>query len=258
MPTSFDPDSGSAVTAARVEAEQWIELARRWRRETWDDVVPSELAVVGFFDPGSDLDRRARQWGHQFTGRELADLAAFSAGLAAAEADGWETGDHPLATRTYTARRMLLGDRLLHWAVPWLDAMGRCYPQRREAAFESRDVLLAFGDRLRPTPVLTGSEGLVPPGEDSFGPTGVDADLDRYLRSVWSGVVVLDATVRSLTAGQGRGDLLGDPGRERDLATLYDVAAARWRGFIPRHPGSARLWADLADRAERTAGALNH
>ena len=133
MPTSFDPDSGSAVAAARVEAEQWIELARRWRRETWDDVVPSEHAVVGFFDPGSDLDRRARQWSHQFTGYELADLAAFSAGLAAAEADGWETGDHPLATRAYTARRMLLSDRLLHWAVPWLDAMGRCYPPQREA-----------------------------------------------------------------------------------------------------------------------------
>ena len=257
MPTSFDPDSGSAATAARTEAEQWIDLARRWRREVWDDVVPSEHAVVGFFDPGSDLDRRARQWGHQFTGYQLADLAAFSAGLAAAEADGWETGDHPLATRAYTERRLLLGDRLLHWAVPWLDAMGRCYPAHREAAFESRDVLLGVGDRLRPAPVLTGAEGLAPPGEDSFGPTGIDADRDRYLRSVWSGLVVLDATVRSLTGEQDTADLVGDAGLERDLATLYNVAAARWRGIAGHHPGSARLWSDLAHRAERTAGVFN-
>ena len=258
MPTSFDPDSGSAATAARVEAEQWIDLARRWRREVWDDVVPSEHAVVGFFDPGSDLDRRARQWGHQFTGYQLADLAAFSAGLAAAEADGWESGDHPLATRAYTERRMLLGDRLLHWAVPWLDAMGRCYPPQREVAFESREVLLGFGDRLRPAPVLTGAEGLAPPGEDSFGPTGIDADLERYLRSVWSGLVVLDATVRSLTGDEDAADLVGDPGLERDLATLYNVAAARWRGIADHHPGSARLWTDLAHRAERTAGVFNY
>jgi hypothetical protein len=256
MPTSFDPDSGSAATAARNEAEQWIDLARRWRRGAWDDVVPSEHAVVGFFDPGPDLDRRARQWGHDLAGYQLADLAAFSAGLAAAEADGWERGDHPLATWAYTERRMLLGDRLLHWAVPWLDAMGRCYPQQREVAFDSREVLLGFGDRLRPAPVLTGSEGLAPPGEDSFGPIGVDADLGRFLRSVWSGLVVLDATVRSLTGEQDGGVLVGGSGLESDLATLYGVAAARWKGIAARHPGSARLWTDLAERAGRTAAGL--
>ncbi len=253
MPTSFDPDTGSAATAARDEAEQWIELARRWRRDDWDDVVPSEHAVVGFFDPGSDLDRRARQWGHQFTGYELAHLASFSAGLAAVEADGWQTGDQALATRAYADRRMLLGDRLLHWAVPWLDAMGRCYPAQREVAFASRDQLLGFGDRLRPAPLLTGSEGLAPPGEDSFGPTRLDADLGRYLRSVWSGLVVLDATVRSLT---GLPESAIEVGSRADLATLYAVAAARWEGLADRHPGSARLWMDLVHRAERTGAAL--
>ena len=253
MPTSFGPDSGSAAVAARVEAEQWIGLAGRWRSEAWDDVVPSERAVVGFFDPRPDLDRRARQWGYRFARYELADLAAFNAGLAAAEADGWESSDHPLATRAYTERRMLLGDRLLHWAVPWLDAMGRCYPPQRESAFESRDVLLGLGDRLRPAPVLTGSEGLAPPGEASFGPTGIDADLGRFLRSIWSGLVVLDVTVRSLI---GLPESTIEAASRADLSMLYAVAAARWRSFADGHPGSARLWADLAHRAERTVTVL--
>ena len=109
MPTSFDPDSGSAVAAARAEAELWIDVARAWRLDGWDDVVPSEHSVVGFFDPAADLDRWAAKWGHEFRSHELADIAAFCAGLAAAEADGWQRGDHPLATRAYTERRMLLG-----------------------------------------------------------------------------------------------------------------------------------------------------
>lgn len=257
MPTSFEPDPGSAVAAARAEAELWIDLARGWRLTNWDDVAPTEQAVVGFVDPGADLDRRASQWGHEFTGHELADIAAFCAGLAAAEADGWQRGDHPLATRAYTERRMLLGDRVLHWAVPWLDAIGRCYPELRGAAFSGRESLLDIADLSRPAPALTGSEGLAPPGEDSYGPIGIDADLGRYVRSVWSGLVLLDATVESVTGGEEQADLADAGPQRRDLATLFGVVPARWRSLAGRHDGSARLWDDLAVRAERTAAALS-
>jgi hypothetical protein len=111
-----------------------------------------------------------------------------------------------------------------------------------------------MGDRLRPAPVLTGAEGLTAPGEDGYGPTAVDVDLSRFLRTVWSGSVVLEATVASLTGVAGSSI---DEVARHDLATLYEVAAARWRGFAERHPGSARLWLDLGARAERTAAVVS-
>jgi hypothetical protein len=231
-----------AASASRTEAAIWAGLAG-WTIPWWNDVAPSEAAVVRYFDPGDDLDRRAGAWGHRFADHGLASLAAFGAGLAVLEADAWDADDPVVATRAYAARRHLLGDRILHWAVPWLDAAGRCYPQLREVAHGHRDELLELGDRHRPAPDLGAS--LVPPGEDRYGPQEVPGP--GGLRSIWSGVVLLDATVASL------GGTLDGPAARRDLASLYEVAAGRWRSLADARPGSAGLWRDLAARAAATA-----
>ncbi len=41
------------------------------------------------------------------------------------------------------------------------------------------------------------------------------------------------------------------------LRVMYEVAARRWDRIGQEHPGSARLWRDLADRASHTAGLLS-
>ncbi len=216
---------GSAVTsaaaAARAEAEVWAGLVGAGLPEA------TEADVVRFHDPGPDLDRRAAAWGHGFAGYQLAALARFAAALALAEADAWDADEPHVATRAYEDRRFLLGDRIAHWAVPWLDAIG---------AAGERDALLALGDRLRPAPLLTSTEGIVPPGHDEYGPLPDDVPLDDLLGSVWSGLVQL-------------GRPLPDPAR-------YDGAAARWEGLATAHPGTAALWAALAGRAAATARRL--
>jgi hypothetical protein len=242
MPTAPEP---AAAAAARAEASQWATVAE-WSPRPWQDVAPTEAAVVGYYDPAADLERRAAAWGHRLVRPDLVSLARFGAGLAMAEADAWHAEDAVVATRAYAERRFLLGDRVLHWAVPWLDAVGRCYPQWRNEAHARRDLLLDLGDRHRPAPDLGLS--LTAPGEDAFGPRTVDGgDL---LRSLWSGAVLLDATVASLG-----GTLSGDSVR-RDLATLYEVAAVRWKALAETRPGSAVLWRDLGRRAQRTADDL--
>lgn len=220
----------------------------------WDDVPPVEAEVVAFFDPAEDLAKRAGSWGHRLPDASLGSLASFGAGLAMAEAQAWERDEPQIATRAYTDRRFLLGDRILHWAVPWFDTAGRCYPEYRERAHKGRELLLRLGDRLRPAPDLGATEGLAPPGEDAFGPATVDVPMGDWVRSLWSGAVILDATVRSMIGGSGELDLNG-PGRA-DVAMLFMVAAARWSALAASHPGSARLWHDLAVRAETTAGRL--
>ncbi len=248
-----ETDRSGAAEAARTEARLWVAVAETVPVER-GDVPPTESDVVMFFDPADDLARRAASWGHQLSDASLSSLALFGAGLAMAEAQAWDRDEPHVATRAYSDRRFLLGDRILHWAVPWLDAAGRCYPAHRERAHHSRDLLLSLGDRLRPAPDLGAIEGLTPPGEDSFGPVTLDVPLGDWVRSLWSGALVLDATVRSLIGGSGELDLTG-PGRA-DVAMLYSVAAARWRTVAAAHPGSARLWRDLAIRADMTAARL--
>ena len=242
----------AAADSARQEAHFWAEVAGEWahRRHPalWDDVAPTEEAVVRFFDPAPDLDKRGDAWGHTFTTHDLAGVASFAAGLAEAEADAWEAGNGVVATRAFEDRRFLLGDRTLHWAVPWLDAVGRCYPHLGDRAQAHEVRLLLLADEQRPAPLLTGTEGTVPPGYDSFGP--LQAEVEGFKLSLWSGALLLRSTVRSL---------LGDPNAQRediasgslasDLAALYEVAAMRWHGMAADHPGSARLWTDLAERA---------
>jgi hypothetical protein len=140
--------------------------------------------------------------------------------------------------RAYETRRLLLADRIAHWAVPWLDAVARWYPERGDWAVGDRDTILEIADEMRIAPALTGSEGLVVPGEDAFGPIVADVPLRRYLHSLWSGEVLLAPAI-------------DPPG-----AALYEAARDRWASLADEHPGSAQLWLDLANRADQTAGAL--
>lgn len=258
--------AGGAAAAARTEAAQWVGLSREWtpdrHPDLWDDLPPTESVVVRYYQPDQDLERRARHWGYQFTGSDLADLCRLGAALALAEADAWERDEPHIATRAYEDRRFLLGDRLLHWAVPWLDAAARCHPGERSRAEPARLSLLELGDRLRPAPALTsGTEGLFAPGEDSFGPLETPADLPDFMLSVWSGRVVMKATLDSLggTDAGARsvpGHWLSDPAMRTLLQYMYQVAGPRWDRMATENPGSARLWHDLAGRARRTAATL--
>jgi hypothetical protein len=162
-------------------------------------------------------------------------LASFAAGLATAEAEGWETEARDIATRAYEARRFLLTDRIVHWAVPWLDTVGRNYDIHRERALADRDVLLALADEMRVAPLIPGPEGIHVDGEDSYGPIDPLANLTNWNRSLWSGAIVMK----------------GDP--QSDLVGLFENAAKRWAKFASDHAGSAQLWLDLSQRAARSS-----
>ncbi|REK15591.1 MAG: hypothetical protein DWQ40_10175 [Actinobacteria bacterium] len=211
----------------------------------WEDRPPTEKAVIRYFDPVHDLATKAERSGYQLDDASLPSLARFAADLAESEGRHWASGDADLATRAYEARRFLVGDRVIHWAVPWLDAVGRCYPGFREDAHADRDALLEIADEMRVEPVIPGQEGLVLEGEDAFGRIEPVDDLRRWLTSLWSGHLILKATWTSLRSE-------GDEPTLDDLALLYEAAAPRWRGVAQRHPGSAQIWIDLATRAERT------
>ena len=262
------PTRSEAAATASAEARSWASITEEWEpaghQRMWDDLPPVEGSVVRYYQPDEDLDRRAGFWGYQFHERDLSDLCRLGAALARAEAEAWERDEPHIATRAYADRRFLLGDRLLHWAVPWLDAAGRCYPAERASAEPARLTLLELGDRLRPAPVLTaGTEGLFAAGEDSYGPLEPPAPLPDFLLSVWSGRVVMRSTLESL-GGMPLEERavpvawLTDPERSAHLNVMYDVAAARWHRVAQEHPGSARLWLDLAARAARTADLINH
>jgi len=228
-------------------------LAKRWAQsETpaiWEDRPPTEKAVIRYFDPVEDLASKAERSGYQLEDASLPSLALFAAELAESEGHHWSNGDADLATRSYEARRFIVGDRIIHWAVPWLDAVGRCYPDFREEAHADRDFLLEIADEMRVEPVIPGQEGLVLQGEDAFGRTELIDDKTRWLSSLWSGHLLLKATWKSLRSE-------GTEPTFEDLALLYEAAALRWQGVARRHDGSAQIWIDLAARARRTVKLL--
>ncbi len=226
----------AAAEAAEDEAELWAELIDA-EPDGWDDVPPLEAVVVGFFDPAADLDQRAERWSHELPDHRLGSLAAFAAGLAVAEANAWRTDQPHIATKAYEDRRFLAADRIVHWAVPWFDAVAVGRPDLSDDALTLREVLLELGDRLRLAPHLTGTEGIFPEGHDGFGPIEPPGSLG----TVRTGVVLLAAEKDT------------DPA---DLAAAHEDAASRWRGLAWLHPGTARLWNDLAARADATASRL--
>ena len=183
------------------------------------------------------------EWSYSPGNLSLSDLALFAAGLAKAEADAWELDNEHIATQAYAARRFLLGDRVLHWAIPWLRAVEDFEPIK---ALASQLTLLAFGELHRPAPLLADGEGITAPGEDSYGPVESDGVLTERLLSLWSGQV-LGGARRSQVE---QGDL------PADLADSYHAAELHWQRMADSYPGSARLWRDLGVRAKRTAKEL--
>lgn len=254
MPTGPDDyGAGGAIAAARAEASQWISVASAWSPEgplhQWTDVYPREADVVHFFDPADDLDRRGERWEYSFTDRGLSDVARFAAGLAEAEAGAWRDDAPHIATRAYSDRRFLVADRLLHWAVPWLDAVAGAYSDLASAARRDEEGMLLIGDHHRGAPATTGIEGLYPAGEDSIGPVERSVALDAWLGSLWSGSVLLEKRLAAFS-------ILGDGGGNAPGTAFYRAAAGRWRDLADQHPGSARLWTDLSARASATANEL--
>jgi hypothetical protein len=135
-----------------------------------------EQDVTGY-DPLDDLDRRGRWWNHRFVSARLVEVLAFGVALAEAEAAAWASDDGVVATRAFEDRRFLYSDRLVHWVVP----LSFSAPE----AAEFRNLMLELGDRLRPAPIMTGDEGIHPPGEDAFGPIDSPLVVDLGPRVRW-------------------------------------------------------------------------
>ncbi len=222
------------------EFELWVEAARsvELMLETWSDLRPSEALVVDLYNPAPDLQRRALRWSHEFRTGELPELLAFGAGLVEAELEASAEDRPDVVAKALNERRFLLGDRILHWAVPWLEAAG-------PTAEGPLHVLLALGDLHRPEPDLTGNEGLTAPGEDRFGSLG-----PAPLSSLLCGGVVFESM--AVSWGSTRSAL-----REGVLPSMavswLDRQADRWEEIRAGHPGSAALWRDLGARARQWA-----
>lgn len=256
MPTS------SAASAARRETAAWAAIAQRWHaddnREIWDDVPGAERAVIPEVDPLSDLEKRAGKWGYPLQRGDLSDVALFAAALARTEAEAWASGDGVLATQAFEERRHLAGDRILPWAVPWLRAVARWFPETRSDAVGAVDALLEIGERHRTAPILTGAEGLFLPGHDGYGPNPSGGSLGERIESLWGGLVVFRRSLDAM-AGQPQsrrqlaGDIVAVPAFRKAAAARYETAAVRWRHLADTHPGTARYWVDLAERADSTA-----
>lgn len=252
----------AAAHSAESEATTWLGIARSWAAadhpEVWGDVPGDEASVVGFYDPTEDLHRRMRTWSYEPAALDLADLARFASGLAQAEAEAWRADKPHIATQAYEERRFLMGDRILHWSVPWLAMVGRWYPTEADLAHETRRRLLELGDVHRPAPALSGTEGLVVPGFDGFGPIDAGVSLPRLARSVWSGLVLSTpqlSEIRHARLAERRIESrwLGEPATRRLLAAAFRAGSQQWDSLAADHPGSAQLWRDLSLRAYRTA-----
>ena len=234
MPTRSD-GSSPATIAADNEAAAW-ERVVTLVESGFPAGGPTEASVVRFHDPSADLEARAARWGFTPVTDCLDEVARFAGGLALAEARARRDGQADIALAAYVERRRLVGDRLVHWAVPWLLAASA---QPGDDAGTAARLLLEVADRLHPVPATGAVEGLYPPGEDSYGPVDPPVPIDQLLTSVWS--------------GQAAGDTRGCVDRGPDD---FAAAALIWRRLAADHPGTAQLWLDLAARAERSAQLL--
>ena len=248
MPTGSEP---GAAEAARREATVWHGIAMAWKPGlhpvVWADIPGREADVVGRHDPVEDLKRRTSRWGYSLGDGDFADLSRFASALALAEADAWADDRPHVATRAYEDRRFLVADRLIHWAIPWLDAVGRSHPESQAAAEDALDHLLLMGDEMRVAPELAAAEGRYPPDHDAYGPLEWGA-VEDGIDSLWSGGVVSGATISSMTIRSQIGRI--------ELSEIFDLFTLRWRRLADAHEGSAELWRALSHRAERTARGL--
>lgn len=211
---------------------------------------PHELGIVGGFDPTRLLLAAMDRWHYKPRSFDLPELARFGAYLAAIATDAAACGDDNAATRARVALRRLLADRVLHWAVPWLDAIVRSEPQVAAQARDARDMFLDLAEQHRAAPVPEGSEGLMVPGFDGYGPMNIE----------------LGAALSTLRCGDVLGEpLLSDIGVSWPIAMPLTPADAmalgrhfltvqqRWDQLAGRFPGSAQYWRDLSGRARLSA-----
>ena len=221
----------AASERAACEADQWIELAEWLESILSFGVKPAtELSLTGF-DPAADLARRTRRWSYALPDSSASAIATYAAGLARSESEAWSRDDPVVATQALSDRRFLLGDRFIHWVVPWLLPTALGSGGAASLADEIVGRLLELGDQHRPAPAMTGNEGLFPPGHDSIGPFPADVDPTSLL----SGWVFVEGL------------------SYHDARDEYRKAALLWREMAVSHPGTAQLWADLASRAARSA-----
>ena len=164
----------TAATGAERDRAAWSELLAHVETTL---AAAREVDVTGY-DPIDDLQRRGRWWSHRFESDRLADVVAFGVALAEVEVRTWRADDPVVATRAFEDRRFLFSDRLVHWVVPLTFVV--------DEAETIRQALLEMGDRLRPAVLLTGDEGIHPPGEDSFGPLAVDLRVDLGGPQQWT------------------------------------------------------------------------
>ncbi len=186
--------------------------------------------------------RRARRWGHSLDSHHLASLARFAAGLALAESEAWEDDRRDVAMRAFTDRRHLIADRIVHWAVPLLAAAAR----HRGTEPDALGAITSIANEMRVAPGHVRGEGVHPPGEDGFGPLPGD-DLDTaFLRSLWSGAVLVGKN-RAAAADHAAGPL---------LRPVYEWWSVRWSDLADSEPATAALWIDLSMRAAHSARIL--
>lgn len=256
MPTTPAADSAAADLAT------WAGIAERWtgdaNPDVWDDLPGSEGLVIPEVNPRDDLERRARRWAYPLREGDLADTALFAAALARAEVGAWESGDGVLATQAYEERRFLAADRIVPWAVPWLLAVARCFPENRVDATGAAGALVAIGERHRLAPALAGAEGLHLPDHDGYGPLPAPVEPGDRVGSLWGGMVVFRRSLVSITGETHEGRVpterwITDAGFRANLGSWYEVAVARWGRMAEVHPGTAAYWLDLARRADHTA-----
>ena len=234
MPTRSEGNDPATFAAVR-EAAAWERIAALIEG-SFPDGGPTEASVVRFHDPRPDLEARAARWSYTPETGSIAEVARLAGGLALAEAEARRDGRADVALAAFVERRNLVGDRLVHWAVPWLRAVS-IHPGDDPGT--AARMLLETVDPLRPAPAAGGTEGLFPPGEDSYGPVEPGLPVSELLESVWSGIAA------------------SDPGHAPNRAAHeFEAAAIGWRRLATQYGGTARLWLDLAGRAERTARLL--
>ncbi len=245
-----------AAAGAEAETRSWSGIlgsVAAWSGQVGAP-APREIEVLGI-DPAVDLAHRGKKWGFQFETDTLTELVRFAAGLAQAESEAWDDDDAVLATKAFEDRRFLLADRIAAWAIPWADVAGRCHPAVREGCHQVRDALIGAAEAMRIAPLITGDEGIFPPGEDSYGPQ--PPGMPDALCLLTSGTVIFEATVVSLGASGRSGAEIVASVHHHDLEAFYANAAARWAGMATANPGSARLWRDLSRRAASTGAWLS-
>ena len=136
-----------------------------------------------------------------------------------------------------------------------IEELSETGPAFANLLLESVDLSKDELDRL-PGPVkeaweaLAGSEGMVAPGHDGYGPRAEPMGLARRIGSLWGGMVVFDRSLRSLAGDQARrGEWPQSSAADDAIATWYEVAAARWERLAGHYPGTASYWLDLSARA---------